>query len=242
MTQPTPLSPPTLGVLQLTQRPVTIPGAMGDPASYAFPVRFQQVPEASPARVLGDGVGVAEGHIRVAQRFEREGIAAIISNCGFNARFQKQISAAVNVPVAMSSLQLVPFAVRLIPPGAKVGVITYDSSRLGEIHFNGAGWSLADTPAVVAGINGSESWHELGKQEPNVDGEQLARDVLAAIEGLRTDNPEIRALVLECSVFPVAGPAVRAATGLPTYDFVTLAHLVMASVARRTGIAQAAAE
>lgn len=242
MTQPTPLSQPPLGILQLTQRPVTIPGAMGDPASYAFPVRFQQVPEASPERVLGDGDGVAEGHIRVAQQFEREGIAAIVSNCGFNARFQKQVSAAVNIPVAMSSLLLVPFAARLIPPGAKVGVITYDSSRLGEIHFNGAGWSIADTPAVVAGIEGSESWHELGKQAPDIDAEQLARDVLAAIEGLRADNPELCALVLECSVFPVAAPAVRAATGLPTYDFVTLAHMVMASVAQRTGVTRAAAE
>ena len=84
MTQPTPLSQPTLGVLQLTQRPVTIPGSMGNPASYAVPVRFQQVPEASPERVLGDGEGVAEGHIRVAQQFEREGVAAIIS--GFDER------------------------------------------------------------------------------------------------------------------------------------------------------------
>ena len=56
------------------------------------------------------------------------------------------------------------------------------------------------------------------------------RDVVGATERMLAAAPDVGAIVLECSVFPAAGPAVRAATGLPVYHFVTLASMLMASV------------
>ena len=108
-------------------------------------------------------------------------------------------------------------------------------------HFNGAGWSAEDTPVAMIGIEGSETWRELCKPVPEPDPSVLERDVLDAAQRLLGADPTVRALVLECSVFPAAAPAVRAATGLPVYHFVTLASLLMASIGPGPALALAAA-
>ncbi len=233
---------PILGVLQLMNTPVDIPGSMGHPDSYAAPVRFLQVPGAWTSNVVGAGGAVCASYIECARRLEAEGVAAIVSNCGFTARFQKDVAAAVSVPVAMSSLLLVPFAARLLPPGAKLGMATYDASVLGEVHYNGAGWSRDKLPVEVVGIEGSEAWHRMADPDTKLTREMVERDVIAALGGLIGRHPEIASLVLECSAFPLAADAVRRAFGLPVVDFLTMANMVVASAPARGPRIAAAAE
>ena len=241
MTIPESADAPTLGMLMLTTRPVHLPGAMSNPAAHPYPVRFLEVPGAQTEVVVGDDAQIVGAYIDGARQLEREGVAAITSNCGFTARFQPQVASAVSVPVALSSLLLVPWVARTIPPGTKVGVVTFDAERLAERHYNGAGWSAEDTPVAMVGIEGSETWRELSKPVPEPDPSVLERDVLDAAQGLLGADPTVRALVLECSAFPAAAPAVRAATGLPVYHFVTLASLLMASIGPGPALALAAA-
>ena len=70
--------------------------------------------------------GGAGGHrallpsfIEGARFLEREGVRAITTNCGFLARFQGEMAAAVSVPVFTSSLLMVPLVHRMLPPGAR---------------------------------------------------------------------------------------------------------------------------
>ena len=146
---------------------------------------------------------------------EKDGVAAITSNCGFTARFQKDVAASVSIPVALSSLLLVPTMARLLPPGKKLGILTYDASQLGDVHWNGAGWSPTRLPVVVAGIEGSECWAEMAKPDPKITVAALERDVIAAARQLRAAHPDIAMLLLECSAFPVAAGTVRRETLLP---------------------------
>ncbi len=233
---------PVLGVLQLMNTPVDIPGSMGHTDSYAAPVRFLQVPGAWTSNVVGAGADVLQSYIDCARRLEAEGVAALVANCGFTARFQKDVAAAVSVPVALSSLLLVPFAARLLPAGAKLGMATYDSNVLGEVHFNGAGWSRDELPVEVVGIEGSEAWHRMADPDTRLTREMVERDVIAALRGLIERHPEIGSVVLECSAFPLAADAVRRAFGLPVVDFLTLANMVIASVHARDPRVAAAAE
>jgi len=131
---------------------------------------------------------------------------------------------------------------RIIPPGKKLGIVTYDAKQLVELHFNGAGWSMKDTPAVIAGIEGSESWTEMAKPDPKFNVAMLERDVLAATRKLLSENPDVAAIVLECSAFPIVANFVRKEVGLPTVDFSTLQRFLMASVTARAGVSLAAAE
>ena len=92
---------PTLGMLQLAHTPVCLPGAISNPATYDFPVRYQQVPGAWTSNVIGPDDSIHEAYIAAARGMEKDGAAAITSNCGFTARFQKDVAASVSIPVAL---------------------------------------------------------------------------------------------------------------------------------------------
>ena len=53
-----------------------------------------------------------------ARALEREGVGAVTTNCGFLVKYQRELAAAVAVPVFSSSLLLVPLVHRVLPPVA----------------------------------------------------------------------------------------------------------------------------
>ena len=207
----------TLGILQLADAvPVDYGGAISDPTSHPYPILPLQVTGSSSERVFGEDATVIDAYVDAALELERRGVTAITSNCGFAARLQPQVAAAVHVPVGLSSLLMVPFAARLVPPGSRIGIITYDSRRLSNRHFKGAGWTAEQIPVVIAGIEGSEVWQELKKPSPRPDPVLVSATVTDVAERLLREHADIRAIVLECSIFPMATPAVRRRAGLPS--------------------------
>ena len=91
MTIPESADAPTLGMLMLTNRPLHLPGALSNPASHPYPVRFLEVPGAHTEVVVGDDTQIVGAYIDGARQLEHEAVAAITSNCGFTARFQPQV-------------------------------------------------------------------------------------------------------------------------------------------------------
>jgi hypothetical protein len=222
-----------LGILQLENRPLTIPGALGDPAAFAYPIRGRIVPGARVDTVVGGDPALGAAYVAGARALEAEGAAAIITNCGFTVLYQAAMSAAVRIPVAASSLLLLPLAAALVPPGRRIGLVTYDAARLTDRHLAAAGAATGDGRLAVAGIESTPSWRALAEPGPEVTADSLAIDVLAAVRALRRAHPDVGLLLLECAAFcPVTG-RVRAETGLPVLDFVSLADLVMAAAPGR---------
>ncbi|MCQ1769637.1 aldehyde dehydrogenase family protein [Neorhizobium galegae] len=140
---------------------------------------------------------------------------------------QGGVASAVSIPVGLSSSILVPFMARLLPAGRSIGLLTYDATKLQERHFNSAGWSSADTPVAIGGIEGSDSWREFAAHVPDISSEMLNRDVMAATSALLPANPSIAVLVFECIGFPLAIDSARKHTGLPVADFVTLGRMLI---------------
>lgn len=231
-----------LAILRLQHKPVPMKGSIADPASFAYGVRYLAVPGAWTENVTGGDRAVLAAYVESARRMVAEGCRAITTTCGFTSLFQAEVSAAVPVPVAMSSLSLLPLLERLIPPGGRVAIVTFDASRLTEAHCRGAGWSLATSPVAIAGIEGSESWQEMFKPEPGFTRDMLARDVMAALDRLRARYADIRAVLLECAFFPIVADDVRARTGLPVVDFLTVGDLLMAATDGVPASVQVAAE
>lgn len=218
-----------LAILRLQHKPVPMRGSIADPTSFAYDVRYLAVPGAWTENVTGGDRAVLASYVESARQMVAEGCRAITTTCGFTSLFQAEVSAAVPVPVAMSSLSLLPLLERLIPPGGRIAIVTFDASRLTEAHCRGAGWSLTTSPVAIAGIEGSESWREMFKPEPGFTRDMLARDVMAALDGLRARHSDIRAVLLECAFFPIVADDVRARTGLPVIDFLTVGDLLMAA-------------
>ncbi|MFF0458349.1 hypothetical protein [Nocardia africana] len=227
------MSEKMLGVLQLENEPVNIPGTFASPETFQFPVKRLTVPGAWARKLVDGDLSLKDSYISCARQLESEGVAAITTNCGMSALFQEDIAAAVSIPVAVSSLLMVPVVARTMPKGRKVGVLTYDADKLTERHFVGAGWSPENFPVAIAGIEGSESWRRLADPAPAVTPDLLIGDVLVAVKTLLQRAPSVGALVFECTGFPVASETVRRETGLLVADSVSLAKSLVEMSPRR---------
>ena len=211
-----------LGILMLEARFPRILGDMGNGATWPFPVLYRVVQGASPDRVVLKGAaGLLPDFIAAAQDLVRLGAEAITTNCGFLSLFQRELAAAVGVPVATSSLMQVPWVQATLPPGRRVGLVTVSAGSLSPAHLEGAGVPL-DTP--VAGTeNGDEFFRVLIKAEKDdMDIDMAERDLVNAALDLVARHPEVGAIVLECTNMPPYAAAVQAATGLPVHDIYSM--------------------
>src|SRR5947208_16200002 len=122
------------------------PGDIGNPATFAFPVRYRTVRGASPRRVVVErDRALLAPFIEAARALEADGVAAIATSCGFLALFQRELAAAVAVPVWTSSLLLVAEIEAQLAGAARVGIVTADAASLSDAHLDAVGAS-ADTP------------------------------------------------------------------------------------------------
>ncbi|WP_287303396.1 hypothetical protein [Mesorhizobium sp.] len=208
----------------------TEPGAIENPATLGFPV-ITEIAEGTLGKRTPRGDPVLErGYVEAAQRLVQRGAVAISSNCGFLIRYQAVVAASVEVPVAMSSMLLLPTLIRQVPPSAKIAVLTYDSNTFGDDMLE-----LSDpterSRVVVGGIEGSKYWHdELKIPAPPTDVAAMEANVGACITRLRAAHPEIAAILFECVGFPVVAPAIRRLTNLPVYDITSLCRMIIASI------------
>jgi Asp/Glu/hydantoin racemase len=213
-----------------------IPGDMGNAATFPFPVRYHRVAGAGPDRVVRKGAaGLLPAFVEGARQLEREGVGAITTNCGFLASFQRDLAAAVAVPVFTSSLLLVPLVHRMLPPGRRVGVMTVDASSLTPQHLAGAGIA-PDTPLAIAGMEGEKEFTRvLLGDELELDVEAARAEHVRVARRLAGEHPDLGAIVLECTNMPPYTADVQRATGLPVFDITSLVHMAHAALAGAIG-------
>ena len=208
-----------------------IPGDIGNPTTFDFPVRYHRVTGASPDRVVrGDGRELLALFIEGARVLERDGVRAITTSCGFLARFQQDLAASVRVPVFTSSLMLVPIVQRMLSPGRCVGIMTVDATALDARHLTGAGVP-PDMNVVVAGLETEREFTRVLLGDlTKLDVETARSEHVAVARRLVAAHPEIGAIVLECTNMPPYRLAVQEATGLPVFDVTTLVRMVRDAV------------
>jgi Asp/Glu/hydantoin racemase len=219
-----------VGILMLETRFPRIPGDIGHAATWPFPVLYRVVRGASGLRVTtaeaGDrSGGLLDAFLEAAAELVRDGADGITTSCGFLSIYQQELAAHVNVPVAASSLMQIPLVQRTLPPGRRVGVLTYMESRLGPEHLHAAG-APQDTP-VVGTENGREFWRVMERGEMELDIAAAREDILDAGRRLVRAHPEVGAIVLECTNMVPFARALRQEIRLPVYDirsFVTWFH------------------
>ncbi|KAA9394053.1 aspartate/glutamate racemase family protein [Kocuria coralli] len=195
-----------------------IPGDIGNPESFDYPVVLQVVPGASVERALGGQDDVlADLFAEHAQRLVDSGVRAITTSCGFLARYQKALASRIAVNFASSALCLLPDVGRHY--GA-VGVITADRSRLGEAHFLGCG---AAPPEAIIGMEDRPHFRSsILRQETRLSADRIREETVAAALQLQKEHPQLDVILLECTNLPPYRRDVEHATGLPVVDALTL--------------------
>ena len=195
---------------------------------------IKKVEGATTSRVvLSPDEDLLEPFLRAAVELVNEGIDAITTSCGFLAMFQKELAGKVSVPVFTSSLMMAPMISKMLGPSKKVGIMTAHSRSLNHRHFEGAG--MEGIPFIVAGMDEEEIFYKSilkGEtslwdfDEINIAHKRVARKLLS-------DNPDVGAILLECTNMPPFAHSVREETGLPVFDIIDLVNLVYASLTKR---------
>ncbi len=222
----------SVGILMLEARFPRIEGDMGNALTWPFPVLYRVVRGATPDLVVRRGAeGTLDAFIDAARDLVRDGADGITTNCGFLSLFQQELSAAVGVPVATSSLMQVALVNRLLPPAKKAGILTISSSSLSQEHLRKAG--VPDGTPIGSTEGGREFTRVILDNENELDVDLARRDNVEAALALRDANPDLGAIVLECTNMVPYAAAIRAATGLPVFSIYTMVTWFQASLEPR---------
>jgi len=218
-------STPVLGVLMLDTRFPRPPGDIGSAATFAaspFTVRHRVVAGAFPAAaVRSDDPALLGPFIAAGLELAREGAAALTTSCGFLARWQRELAAALPVPMWSSALLALPDLPR-------PGVITIEAASLTPAHFEAVG---GDPATPVEGITPGSALHRtLLEDRPGLDPADAELQVVAAGLRLLARHPEVQTLLLECTNLPPYAAALRSATGRPVHHVVSLLNERMAAL------------
>jgi hypothetical protein len=214
-----------LGVLMLDTSFPRLRGDVGNARTWPFPVRYRVIEGAVTDRIMRSepDPSLLPLFIDGARELEADGVAAITTSCGFLSVFQRQLAAAVGVPVVSSALLQVPLVARLIRSDQRVGILT-ERPNLTDGHFAGAGWSPVEFPVVVGALPTDAAFPKLFIDQTldEADFEVLRHEVIDTAIRLHRDHPDVGAVVLECTNFVPFSQGVRQATGLPVFDHYTL--------------------
>ena len=211
----------TLGIVMLDTRFPRPVGDIGNPGTFAFPVRYRTVRGASPRRVVVErDPALLAPFIDAARALEEDGATAITTSCGFLALFQRELAAAVCVPMWTSSLLLIAGIEARLGEGRRAGIVSADAASLTADHL-----CAVDAPvdAPVEGLALDSALRAtLLDDRADLDVEEASRTTVAAALRLIARRPDVAEIVLECTNLPPYADAVRAATGLPVHDITTL--------------------
>ena len=212
-----------------------VPGDVGCAASFPFPTRYARVAGATPDAVVPAHATDAwlAPFVAAGRRLADDGCCAIATTCGFLARWQPALAAALPVPVLTSALLQVPLVARTLAPGRRVGIVTYSADDLDAPVLLGAGVP-ADTP--IEGVDAGGAFASTIRDgAAKLDVPAMARDVVAAAERLFARHPDVGALVLECANMGPYRGAVAQATGLPVFEACALIAWFYRGVAGTAG-------
>jgi aspartate/glutamate racemase len=222
----------SIGILILDAAYPCIPGNVGNASTFSFPVRYKRVKEASIERLIKQkDITLLEPFIDAAIELQEEGVKAITGACGFMALFQREVSAAVDVPVFLSSLLQIPFIYQI--KKQKIGIITADSKSLTPEHFISVGVTK-EIPLLIGGMEDQKEFREaILEEKGTLDSDLIEGEVVGVAKKLITENPDIGALVLECSDLPPYAHAIQKEVNLPIFDFTTMIQYVHTALVRR---------
>jgi hypothetical protein len=230
--QPTHIPAAAIGILVMDARIRRIPGDVGNPETFPFPVICRTVAGATLPRLISErDRSLLEPFIEAGWELVRQGAKALTTTCGFMVLFQQELAAEFPVPVFTSSLLQLPFIERTLRPPDRIGIVTADAGNLTEEHLRRAGGDAGRV--TVCGLENEPFFREaIFSGSGRMEIEKVEAEVVAQACRMTEADPAIRSVLLECSNLPPYAAAVQRAVGLPVYDFVTMIHHVHSALLR----------
>lgn len=207
-----------------------MPGNVANLSTYDFPVVLKVVPNCTQDRIHVGDPTLADDVIAAAKQLEAEGARVICGACGFFGNFQKVVADAVNIPVFMSSVIQLSWIKTGLKDGQQVGMLTADSNGITSSLYRSCGIENEDY-VVVKNLGNLPEFSAIIESRGRFNNGLVRQEVIQAAKDLVNENPNIGAILLECSDLPPYAAEIQQAVGLPVFDFITMirwAHMATA--------------
>lgn len=218
-----------LGIMILDEEYPAFPGDLRNPSAYPYPIQYAVVNNVTCEMLIRaeDKSPCQDSILTAAEELERMGCRAILAECGYFAYFQKEVKEHVNVPVFMSSLMQLSWIQQSISTGKNIGILCAEKKYLQNEHFNALDIEPSGT-FIVAGARDDyecpqfESlWnHNIGPAQGNY--EKNEEELVLIAEDFTRKNPDMAALLLECTGMTPFARAIQHKVDLPVYSWGTL--------------------
>jgi hypothetical protein len=220
-----------LGILVLDLRYPFFPGNVANASTWDFPVLYRILTGAG-VEILDADPAILDMVIEGGRELEVQGVRAVIGSCGYFGFYQKEAAAALNVPTFMSSLLQAPMILQSLKPDQKLGIICAVAGSLTPAIMEACG--IADTRRlIVTGAQDLQEFKNIIGCTGRFNSHKLEGELVSLAKKFVADNPEIGAILLECSDMPPYAFAIQNAVKRPVFDFVTMVNWVYQAVVRR---------
>ncbi|MCK4387817.1 MAG: aspartate/glutamate racemase family protein [Dehalococcoidia bacterium] len=221
-----------IGILVLDLWYPYMPGNVANASTFNFPVLYKILKGSTGPQILSADPVLLDMIVEGGRELEQQGVRAIIGACGYFGNFQKEAAAILDVPVYLSSLLQIPIIRRGLKPNQKVGVICAVADSLTPRLLSQCGVDdLSDI--VIVGAQDLSEFKNIIQSTGHFNNYELEQQMVGLAKQFVSDNPDIGAILFECSDMPPYAWAVQNAVGLPVFDFTTLINWVYNAVVRR---------
>ena len=222
-----------IGILVMNDWYPYLPGDVANASTYNFPVLYKIMEEFTVGRMRRADVVPLDLLIEGGKELQKQGVRAIVGACGYFGEYQKEVAAILDVPVFLSSLLQIPIIRRGLKPNQKVGIICAGvaDSLTPELLSQCGVDDISDI--VIAGARDLPEMQSISQSTGSFNGYKLQQELVGLAKQFVSNNPDVGAILLECSASPPSCPQEVNAVRLPVFDFSTLIDWVYNAVVRR---------
>lgn len=221
-----------LGIMLLDEVYPGFPGDVRNASAFPFPIQYDIVEGIDIHKLVfeEDKSPCLEPILAAAKRLERMGVKAIAAECGYFAYFQQEVSNHVEIPVFMSSLLQVPLIQQIVGLNNQVGILCAFKDNLTPKHLMNVGIN-PDSNLVIAGaiddydsLEFDNMWMPNKRQTEVPEGNfsKAEANMIRICKDFVSKNPNMKALMFECTGFQPFARAVQREIGLPIFSWGTL--------------------
>lgn len=133
--------------------------------------------------------------------------------------------------MATSALVQIPSLQAIFPGNRPIGVLTYDSARLGHVHLREL--NIDPNSVRVWGLADDSHLRDICARGADYDAAVLEKELVHEAKALVARHPEVVAIVLECTNMPPYADKIQEAVQLPVYDVYTMGKWFYSGLQRR---------
>jgi len=221
-----------IGILLLNCWFAYMPGNVANASTYNFPVLYKLLEEATIPKILDADASLLDMIVKGGMELEKQGVRAIVGACGYFGHFQKEASIRLNIPTFLSSVLQAPIIARSLKPNQKLGIICGSSPHLTPGLLSQCG--IDDlSHIVIVGAENCLEMQNIGKGTGHLNSYLVEQELVSLAKEFVNKNPDIGAILLECSDMPPYAWAIQNAVRLPVFDYVTMINWIYNAVVRR---------